>query len=452
MTDWWEQTVARIRPHLEGLRVALYASGGAPSHHLALLALWGGWPRVIHAEEIVAGGLEGLDAVIFPGGGLLAMAGQLNPLQTEGVAQIRRWVHSGGTYIGTCAGSCHPLRMSDPYRIAFPTAASFQMCEVAPLNAAGGAWGLDSPGTGRIWVQAEDLPLFEGLAGPFEIVHYNGPLFPPAPGAAGKVLKGSQSFTPFEASLGVGGARTLERCIAQGARIAYHQAVGAGQVILFGAHPEFGASALQLGWLPASRLLANALKQVQPRGKADPSIGEVSPAALSEARHVLTELRETLERLTPLGDLLPPNTPPFLGYSGPALWRAVLEESGQVLERMRAWLGECPIGEGFVAPFLLDSEPRPNQDFGFMGARQLLARALQMARQAEATRPEEWPAFSGAYNEFLHHPYHLVASTYLSAGGLIAGAALQATAFASANRLSLPRVVPLTATGANYAE
>lgn len=441
------------RPHLKDLRVAVYGSGGAPSHHLALLALWGAQPRVIRAEEITASGLDNLDAVIFPGGGLLAMAGQLEPLGKAGIARLRAWVEAGGTYIGTCAGSCHPLRMSEPYHTALPVAAQFQMCAVSPVNSAAGKWGLDSPGTGRIRVRPEDDPLFEGFSEPFEIVHYNGPLFPPVPGAAGEVLGATEDFTPFERSLGRTGQTTLERSIQQGARIAYHQPVGAGQVILFGSHPEFGASPLQLGWLPASRLLANALKTVRAHRSVSPKTGTVSRETLSEATRTVRELEETLQRLAPLGQKLPPNTPPFLGKSGPELWAAALQESHQVLEQLRAWLSECPVGEGLAATLLLDQEPRPNQDFGFAGVRQLLARALEMARQAEATPPEQWPAFSGAYNEFLTHPYHLVASVYLSAGGLIAGAALQATAFTATNGLVLPEIVPLTATtGAHNAE
>ncbi|MES4792962.1 MAG: hypothetical protein C4321_08215, partial [Chloroflexota bacterium] len=79
MTNWWEQTVASSRPRLGGLR---------------------------------------------------AMAGQLDPLGEVELPRLRAWVEVGGTYIGTCAGSCHPLRMSDPYREALPLAARFQMCEV----------------------------------------------------------------------------------------------------------------------------------------------------------------------------------------------------------------------------------------------------------------------------------------------------------------------------------
>lgn len=451
MQNRWTQTRDSIQAHLSNLRVAVYASGGAPSHHLALIALWGGQPRVIHAEEIAQGGLDDFDAVIFPGGGLFAMAGQLNPLGEQGIAQIRKWVEAGGTYIGTCAGSCHPLKMSDPYQAALPAAAQFQMCSITPVNAAAGQWGLDSPGTGRIIVQPDAHPLFAGFAEPFEIVHYNGPLFPSEAGVAGRVIRATSHFTPFEHSTGIAAsAITLERAIAQEARIAFHQKVGAGQIILFGSHPEFGASALQLGWLPASRLLANALGLVPARGRVESSPGPVSSEALTEIQNRAAELDGLLEQLAPLKQYLPANTPPFLGYSGAELWQTAIAESRQILQRLQAWAKTCPVREDLEGAFLLDAAPRPNQDFGFAGVKQLLAKALEMTQQAASTSPEQWPAFTGAYNQFLQHPYHLVASVYLSAGGLIAGTALQAMAFAALNALPQADLIPIN--GERHAE
>lgn len=442
--SWWTNLESKTRTHLANLRVAVYGSGGAPSHHLALIALWGGQPRVISAEEIAQGGLSNFDAVIFPGGGLRAMAGQLSPLGERGISQLRQWVTDGGTYIGTCAGSCHPLKMSEPYVKSLPISAHFQMCDLAPVNAAAGDWGLDSPGTGRIRVAAEDSPLMEGLSGDFEIVHYNGPLFPSEPGTAGRVLGATENFTAFEISAGLGSATTLEHALSENARIAYRQPVGEGQIILFGSHPEFGASVLQLGWLPASRLLANALNLVPARGRPQPQTGQVTAKVLRGMEKEALELQKVVHRLAPLGQDFPKNTPPFLGYAAPQLWQAAITETDEVLERLRNWLPGRPTGE-LPGAFLLDTEPQPDQDFGFAGTRQLLRRALEMAQKAESVQPSDLPAITGPYNEFLTHPYHLVASVYLSAGGLVAGAALQATAFAALNALSEPHIVPITA-------
>jgi len=432
--------------HVRSLRVAVYASGGAPAHHLALVALWGGQPNVIHAEGIANGTLTDYDAVIFPGGGLRAMTGQLEPLGKRGAEALRRWVAAGGTYLGSCAGSCHPLRMSEPYLAANPIAGHLEMCDVTPVNAAAGAWGLDSPGTGRIRVAADDSPLFAGFTEPFEIVHYNGPLFPNVPGAAGQVLGEGAWFTPFERSLGsTARPTTLERAALQEARMAYHQSVGSGQVILFGSHPEFGASVLGLGWLSAARLLENALSFVPARGAVQPTFSTLGGESLRAMNQTVEALREVLEQVHPLGQHLPDTAPPFLGYTGRDLWHAALTETRGVLALLQGWLKECPTGEGLVSPFLMDAAPRETQDYGFMGVRQLLDRALEMAQQAAALPPHAWPAFTGAYDEFLTHPYHLLASTYLSVGGLIASAGLQTTAFAAVNGLPDPEVIPLTA-------
>lgn len=442
--DWWLDTQKQASPHLEHLRVGVYATGGAPAHHMALVALWGGQPLPVYAEDIQAGRLEQFDAVVFPGGGLLAMAGQLNPLGLAGVAQLRRWVEAGGTYIGTCAGSCHPLRMNAQYQQALPEAAAFELCSITPLNTAEGSWGLSSPGTGQLRVLGNNQGLLEGLEGEFRIVHYNGPLFPAEPGSQGLVLGATPQFTPFEASLGqTAQSTTLERAMAHQARIAFHQPVGQGQIILVGSHPEFGSSALQLGWLPAARILANAYRQVPVRGTPQRLADPVNPQTLHQLGQKATALHQLLIQLQPLATQLPANTPPFLGYTGPQLWQAALSEAIEILGHLNRWTSQVPTNLRGPA-FLLDTPARANQDFGFSGALQLLERALSMAQQAASIPVQDWPAFTGGYNEFMGHPYHLLASVYLSAGGLVASAGLQVTAFAALAGLPPAQVVPLT--------
>lgn len=432
-----------LRAHLASLRVAVYGSGGAPSHHLALLAHWGTTPYVVYAEDILAGRLGDYDAVIFPGGGLAAMAGQLNPLGVAGMTALREWVTAGGSYIGSCAGSCHPLRMSDAYVAAYPEAAPFQVCDVTPLNAAAGAWGLESPGTGRIRVEPEDHPLFRGLAEPFDIVHYNGPLFPDVAGAAGRVTAPTDAFTPFEASEGKNPqTTTLARGIASGARVAYLQRVEEGQVILFGSHPEFGSSALQLGFLPAARLLANALGLVEGRLQTvpEPDLLPLGADLLAALQSGVAHLEHLLEAAASLGARLPPETPGFLGMPGRDLWDAALAEAHGLLVEVGRWLEHelkrCPAGTLVRGLHLLDTDPKPGQDVGFMGVRQGLEQASILTRSALVA---PWTPFTGAYNELATHPYHLLVSSYLSACGLVAAMFLQVSAFAALNALPLPR-------------
>lgn len=441
---------SKLEPHLSRLRVAVYASGGAPSHHLALLALWGGNPEVIYADEIVSGKLSEYDAVIFPGGGLAAMAGQLEPLGAAGLTALRRWVEAGGSYLGSCAGSCHPLRMSSAYNEAYPDALQFQICDVTPVNAAAGAWGLDFPGTGRLQIASENQPLFEGLTEPFEIVHYNGPLFPPSEGAAGRILGYTDAFTPFEVSqslsseMGNAEPTTLERAVTQGARLAYHQHVGEGQVIVFGSHPEFGGSSLQLGWLPAVHLLANALQLVPAKSTPLAPVTAVLPEQLLlEIQQRATVLAALLARAAPLSTRLPAGTPSFLGLSGLELWNAALSEAQELLSGLERWTVACPSGKPLRDLKLLNSEPKLGQDVGFMGVCQLLDRALELTQRAVDPKAE-WPDFTGTYDQLETHPYHLLVGSYLSAGGLIAAVALQVTAFMASNALPLPYPIPLS--------
>src|SRR2546430_5400470 len=82
-------------------RIALYGSGGSPYHHAAILARAGHGIGFVFPQDIEAGALDGFDAFVMPGGGYLAMAGQLAPLGAAGCRAIREYVESGGMYIGS---------------------------------------------------------------------------------------------------------------------------------------------------------------------------------------------------------------------------------------------------------------------------------------------------------------------------------------------------------------
>ena len=87
---------------LAGLRVGVYGSGGAPWHHLALASVHGADVRIVRAEDIKAGRLEELDALVFPGGGALAMAGLMAPLGETGATVVRD-TERGVEFIGICS-------------------------------------------------------------------------------------------------------------------------------------------------------------------------------------------------------------------------------------------------------------------------------------------------------------------------------------------------------------
>src|SRR5690606_5792729 len=256
---------------LAGLRVGVYGSGGAPWHHLALASVHGADVRIVRAEDIKAGRLEELDALVFPGGGALAMAGLIAPLGETGATAVRDWVERGGTYVGSCAGSVLPIALAGAADAAVPAARCLRLVNVPLANTGDETLGgLASPGVGRIVVRLDTgHPYAEGLPERIELVHYNGPLFDVSRAghevtAFGWPVSATSGFTPAERFLETPdepfvGETTLERCVRLAAATALESRFGSGHVVLFGSHPEFGLDALGLGWSHGAQLLVAAL-------------------------------------------------------------------------------------------------------------------------------------------------------------------------------------------------
>ena len=288
--DWWEELRRTMPEALRGLRVGIYGSGGAPYHHAALVALWGGDPLPVRAEDVHKGVLEKLDVLIFPGGGMTAMSGMLAPLGVDGARAVRRWVAGGGMYVGSCAGSFLPAAVGEGYWQLHEEARALHMVSAALANGSDSAFeGLTSPGVGTLEVVVEDSEhwLVAGLPKRFDLVHYNGPLFTlggPRPtgvvddaqsAAPQGVLRPTSTtprFTPSEAFLATESLDEREtlfdRCVARGAYNGVTAHYGDGLAVLFGSHPEFGFGPLQLGWGPGVQLFANALRRQAKRRRA----------------------------------------------------------------------------------------------------------------------------------------------------------------------------------------
>lgn len=440
---------------LAGRVIGVYGSGGAPWHHLALAASRGADVRVVRAEDVLAGRLDDLDVLVMPGGGAVAMAGLLGPLGEEGADRVRRWVSAGGTYVSSCAGSVLPLALTGAADAANPLARHMRMIDV-PLANQGDATlgGLSSPGVGRIRVRlAADHAAAVDLPEELELVHYNGPLFATGPTGSGSVrpfawpLGATPAFTPAERFLAgePNLETTLQRCIDAGAATAIEADVGSGRAVLFGSHPEFGMGALLLGWSDGAELLTSALAgPTATTGRAaratagDPGwnverqLHHSSPSEL--ARAATASLRRAAERFEHLGSsevsehasgwLAPDMAARFHGVDAATAWlrdtRAAATAAGcaaSQLLRLETLLGEQDL------PWL-DDAPRPDQDFGFVGLTQLIARIHAMLDAAEQAlllsprRPQH------AYDLFDSHPFHLTVGSYLSAAGLTAAAML----------------------------
>ncbi len=450
---WWADTRAALAPALRDLRVAVYASGGAPYHHAALVAQWGGVPEMLGADEILAGALTAYDVLVVPGGGMNAMRGLLAPLGEAGAEQIQRWVDAGGLYVGSCAGAYVGAALPDAFLRANPDARGLQLLDAGVANLADGPLGgLASPGVGVFTARVTQgaHPLTRGLPGTFDIVHYNGPCF--APGACGVVtLQGvTPAFTPWERSLPGHISRVLaDALLDQGAQLVVAGERGAGLVVLFGSHPEFGFSPLQLGWGEAARLFGNALAwQAERRasgGRPDPT----APATPGATPGAVADLLDRAAARFTAFRADPPDVrgaPAFLGVTPLALWSAALGEAAGRARDTAAYLRALAPQRPEAGPHArwVDHPPAPEQDYGFVGLRQLAGRIHALMDQADVhlRSPPLTPSFP--YDQWDRSPYHLLASSYLSAAGLAASASLAAGTLGSLLGFDAPAPFPLT--------
>jgi putative intracellular protease/amidase len=470
---WWRDLAETMPYALKKLRVGIYGSGGAPFHHAALIALWGGRPVPVRAEAIHAGILEQLDVLIFPGGGKQAMAGMLTPLGTQGAELVRNWVADGGMYLGSCAGSFLPAAVGEGFWHAHPEARQLFMVNTPLANGSDSAFaGLTSPGVGTLEVAVTDSYhwLTRGLPERFELVHYNGPLFdvhtpahaqlpstlPTATYGVIRPVAVTDAFTASEAFLDKAPEVTLiGQCMARQAHNGVAAQYGSGTVVLFGSHPEFGFSSLQLGWGPGVRLLANALTyQAQKRiWEAEASANRVHGSeqatlacTLRDTCAVLRQSAQHFHKLRQIATgrwLSKDHAPGFLGKNAAQLWHEGLAEASEITEKTAAIL-QTLLDEGTpltAAALWLDNPPLPNQDVGFMGLQQLANCIHEMLTEAQHALTTDPIPLAHAYDALDKHPYHLATGSYLSAAGLSAAALLCATVITTL--VAYPQLAPL---------
>lgn len=471
---WWNELCSGLPAKLEQLRVGIYATAGAPYHHGALAALWGALPRMVSADEILLGELEGLDVIVFPGGGLAAMGGMLEPLTAEGAAKVRNWVADGGMYIGSCAGSFLPAAVAESFREANPASREMFMVRARLANSADSGWdGLTSPGVGALEVEVsqDNHWLTEGLPRQFQIVHYNGPVFitdcplesfragDPTESATGVVrfIKATPQFTSWENTLNQSPNPDINRYIEQGCYSVVTASYGKGSVVLFGSHPEFGFNAIQLGWGPACRLFANALVYQASHRACDRAISQSQAQSgnpeqlrsqLSESQRQLKEHSINFERLSRTAEhaiwLEPGYAPGFQGLEPREVWRRSLEDAATACKQTARYLEQLVVAardENLIrCETWINQRERGPQDYGFVGLVPLMEKMDGLINAGEAKL--EIAPFEPAspYDAWFEHPYHLLTSTYLSATGLAACVTLCAVIIGTLidSRISLP--------------
>jgi Biotin-protein ligase, N terminal len=263
---------------LKPLRIALYGGGGAPFNHARIFAELGFLVDFISPQEVRQGRLSEFDILVMPGGGGIAMKGQLDPLGDEGCMAIKAFVQRGGMYMGSCAGAFDAAIVSDSFLAVCPMQRHMQLVNSIIWNRNDTEWvGLNSPGVGVLESQNlhPDHPVMFGMPERFRITHYNGPLFEPQPGALADasesiglsaVVGFTEEFTPAEYFLSIDEldqATAHETAlIGKAAREGRFNVVagynGMGRVVLFGSHPEFGYNLAMDQWGVPARMLANA--------------------------------------------------------------------------------------------------------------------------------------------------------------------------------------------------
>jgi hypothetical protein len=442
---------------LHGLRVGVYGSGGAPWPHAAFAALYGASVRIVRAEDVRTGRLSELDVLIVPGGGRAAMHGLLAPLGADGATAVRAFVEAGGSYLSSCAGSVLPLALEGAADELHPAARELRLTDARMANPGDATLGgLASPGVGVIRVRVDpSSELARGVPEEVELVHYNGPFFDlkgsaDARGFAWPVAA-TDRFTEAERFLpgSDDDAPVFARCVAAGAAAGLVAPWGDGRVILFGSHPEFGLGPLLLGWSDGAQLLLNALASVPRRSGPGPT-GPWSPAPSwpeGSAAQLAGEGAATLRRVAAGFDALAGYdeaawtasgaAPSFLGTAPRDAWRrdrvAASRLATLLADRLGGWAPELRDEDrGW-----LDDRPRSDQDVGAMGLLQLAAEAEALIASASRAAQDGPAPLAHAYDGLDRHPFHLAVGSYLSAAGLVAGAALQAATLAADRQLAL---------------
>ncbi|MGD8563610.1 MAG: hypothetical protein PVG03_13780 [Desulfarculaceae bacterium] len=94
-------------------RLGIYMGGGSSHSWLWFVEVLErlGFCDLCFVDEarIASGGLEGLDVLAISGGDTFAMAAALGP---QGAKALKKFISSGGLYLGSCAGAYLPLRSS----------------------------------------------------------------------------------------------------------------------------------------------------------------------------------------------------------------------------------------------------------------------------------------------------------------------------------------------------
>lgn len=166
------------------IRVAVYDAGGTGGHGVEnLTRILERSPEsmpafVLHhvgPADIRAGVLNQFDVVIFPGGSGSKEAAAIGE---EGRKAVRKFVESGGGYVGICAGAFLATAKYD-WSLALVNAKTFTGKRHIPGVGEKSMW-FRGTGTVKMELTDEGKKILGDLPGPVELRYANGPILSPA--------------------------------------------------------------------------------------------------------------------------------------------------------------------------------------------------------------------------------------------------------------------------------
>jgi glutamine amidotransferase-like uncharacterized protein len=254
--------VAPASPRARPVRIALFrdaSSGDCLDDLERILGSESSWTwHFVGPEEIRVGGLGRSDVVIFPGG---QASLQLESLGDAGKEAVRRFVGSGGGYVGICAGGF------------LATARYLELAEVEVLTGDRYVPGVGvrsmmarGPGIVETGLTEAGRRVFGGMAPVVAVDFAGGPIF----------LKNSGAGAPAVITLAIYRTEVWDHDLQKGTMIGAPSIVaaqfGRGRVLAFSPHPERTP-----GLEPMVKQAIRAVARRTPEDDSDP----VRPAAES---------------------------------------------------------------------------------------------------------------------------------------------------------------------------
>lgn len=416
-------------------RVALYGGGGSPYHHAAVFATGRHQSDFVFSADIVSGALYGFNAFVMPGGGQRMLIRQTAPLGSQDARAITLYIlRDEGMYPGSCTGSYCAAQTPERFLAICPAQSEMQLLDAAIWNT--GTENRDeefgSPGVGVIQVRntLPHHPVMNGMSRYLTMTHYNGPLFRTGT-ALSTVHIETDRFTVGKQFLGYHGSETWpQRAATEGIANIVVGALGKGRVVLFGSHPEFGCSLLMDDLPDSDQMLNNAMEwQLSESSDERPSIKlatDVLPAREDRSEKAAELARQLRHRVEALPGIIP--EPSWLGnmyalsgygLSANAIWRQGMNEICHLAR-------EVEVSASDTNPRMLGFQENAtwNTDIGYHGIVSLLELTCFLLARAQKNWSLELVPNSQPYAYINSNPYHLVIGSYLSAIGLMTGAAI----------------------------